>query len=405
MAQSVSPDFKQTLSQSTALGSNKVPGCILAAVDRDGQYIRHETSGSTTLTSPTTPIDPESTFWMASCGKLIGTIAALQCVERGQISLDDADAIAHVLPELVNPLVFTDPKGPDLSTVPASRRITLRHLLSHTSGLAYDFFESKLQAWRAGRGEGVLSLSGDVARTHSVPLMFEPGKGFVYGGGIDWAGELVARLNNTTLEAYLQKHIFQPLDMASTTFRLRNHPDIKKRMYPMFARQEDGVLIPSQDPWPTEPIADCAGAGLYSNVPDFMTLLADLIRDEPTVLKKETVERYMFAAQFAADSESQSAMVESMGMISAMTGTDQSNSATGINWGLGGVFFEEDVGHIKAGTLAWGGLPNVMWSANRESGAATIFATQLLPYNDAECLALERGFRGEVSRIMEHRRQ
>jgi CubicO group peptidase (beta-lactamase class C family) len=121
---------------------------------------------------------------MASCGKLIATIAALQCVERGLISLDTP--IDTILPELAQPLVFTDPHGPDLSTVPARTQITLRHLLSHTSGLAYDFFEPKLQAWRANRGERpVLSLGGDVVRAHSVPLMFEPGTGFVYGGGID----------------------------------------------------------------------------------------------------------------------------------------------------------------------------------------------------------------------------
>jgi CubicO group peptidase (beta-lactamase class C family) len=123
---------------------------------------------------------------MASCGKLVGTIAALQCVERGMIAIDDPKAISRILPELAHPLVFTDPHGPDLSTVPATTQITLRHLLSHTSGLAYDFFEPKLQAWRANKGERpVLSLGGDVVRAHSVPLMFEPGTGFVYGGGID----------------------------------------------------------------------------------------------------------------------------------------------------------------------------------------------------------------------------
>jgi CubicO group peptidase (beta-lactamase class C family) len=123
---------------------------------------------------------------MASCGKLIGTIAALQCVESGLISLDDPKAIAEILPELARPLVFSDARGPDLTSVPASTQITLRHLLSHTSGLAYDFFEPKLQAWRVNRGEPpVLSLLGDVVRAHSVPLLFEPGRGFVYGGGID----------------------------------------------------------------------------------------------------------------------------------------------------------------------------------------------------------------------------
>ncbi|KAL3449127.1 beta-lactamase/transpeptidase-like protein [Aspergillus insuetus] len=413
MADSLSAEFRDTLSKSTAPGSNKVPGCILAAVDRNGESLCLETSGSlltqsTHTSSPPMPINPNSTFWMASCGKLIATLAALQCVERGLISLDDPNAIARILPELTQPLVFTDAKGSDLTTVPATTQITLRHLLSHTSGLAYDFFEEKLQAWRVNRGEPpVLSLGGDVVRAHSVPLLFEPGTGFVYGGGIDWTGELIARLTNTSLESYLQTHIFQPLNMTSTTFRLQDHGDIQERIYPMYARGEDGTLSPSQNPWPAEPSADCAGAGLYSSVPDFIKLLADLIREEPRLLKKETIETYMFSPQFPSGSEPQLAMAQSIGMISAMTGSDQDKdkSASGINLGLGGVFFTEDSGHIKAGTLAWGGLPNVMWSANRKVGVATLFATQLLPYNDAECLALEKGFRGEVDRISEARKQ
>jgi CubicO group peptidase (beta-lactamase class C family) len=123
------------------------------------------------------------------------------------------------------------------------------------------------------------------------------------------------------------------------------------------------------EPWPAEPSADCAGAGLYSSVPDFMRLLADLIRDEPTILKRETVERYMFAPQFTADPEPRVAMSQSMGMISALTGTDPKNSTAGMNWGLGGVFFTKAAGHIEAGTLYWGGLPNVLWSASRRRGS------------------------------------
>ncbi|KAL2811976.1 beta-lactamase/transpeptidase-like protein [Aspergillus granulosus] len=162
-----------------------------------------------------------------------------------------------------------NPKGPDLTTVPATGQITLRHLLSHTSGLAYDVFEPNLAAWRASKGEGSLSFIGDVFKTHTVPLMFNPGASFVYG----WTGELVARLNNTKLEGYLQEHIFQPLRMDSTTFRLKQHPNIAKRMYPMFARQDNRVLTASQNPWPAEPSADCAGAGFYSSVGDFMKIL------------------------------------------------------------------------------------------------------------------------------------
>ncbi|KAL3466928.1 beta-lactamase/transpeptidase-like protein [Aspergillus heterothallicus] len=402
----LSSEFKDTLAESTALGQNKVPGCILAAVDRDGKYIALESPGSTTLSPPSAPIDPNSTFWMASCGKLIGAIAALQCIERGQISLDDP--VAPLLPELANPEVFTNPKGEDLTTVPATTPITLRHLLTHTSGLAYDFFEPKLHVWRASRGETPLSMGGDVVKAHSVPLLFQPGKGFVYGGGIDWAAELIARLNNTTLEAYLQQHIFAPLTMTSTTFRLREHPEIESRLYPMFARSEqDGTLTPGQIPWPADASADCSGAGLYSSVPDYTKLLADIISASPKLLRRETLDEYIFGPQLAPGSEAHAALAGSSRLISAMTGTSESASAgvrgESVNWSLGGMFFNEDVEHIRAGTVSWGGLPNVTWAANRKRGVATLYATQVLPYNDGDSAGLARGFVKEIWRVVEER--
>lgn len=135
------------------------------------------------------PISPDATFWMASCTKLLGTIAALQCVERGQISLDEP--VRTILPELKEPERFLSPAGngdgasPDLTTVKTSNEITLRQLLCHTSGISYDIFTPILMAWRASRKEGPQSLGGSVADAHSCPLVFEPGEGWAYSGGID----------------------------------------------------------------------------------------------------------------------------------------------------------------------------------------------------------------------------
>src|SRR5690606_27398195 len=132
-------------------------------------------------------VDPNATFWIASCTKLIGTIAALQCVERGQITLDEP--VGRVLHELANPEVINKaPDGaydPAFTTTPATKKITLRHLLTHSAGHGYDAFNPTLLAWRQWRGERPNSMSGTVIGGHSAPLLSEPGEGWVYSGGID----------------------------------------------------------------------------------------------------------------------------------------------------------------------------------------------------------------------------
>lgn len=153
-----------------------------------GNVIYSKASGYDGVSADAKPIDLDTTFWIASCTKLIGTIAVLQCVERGQIGLDET--VENILPELDNPGIISDGTSPDLvdsppKIHPATKKINARHLLCHTSGLAYDMFSPTLTAWRVGRGESLQGLPGDVTTAHAVPLLFEPGEGWAYGGGID----------------------------------------------------------------------------------------------------------------------------------------------------------------------------------------------------------------------------
>ena len=78
-------------------------------------------------------------------------------------------------------------------------------LLTHSSGVGYDV-EGRLKAWRQSRGEPSLAVSGHVLAAFSTPLLFEPGEGMAYGGGLDWAGILISRATGQSLGAYMQQH-------------------------------------------------------------------------------------------------------------------------------------------------------------------------------------------------------
>jgi len=338
-------------------------------------------------------MEANATFWAASCTKLLTTIAALQCVERGQIALDES--VSKVLPELAEPQIIssvgdgTSQTSSSFMLRPAAKNITLWHLLTNTSGIAYDMVHPELLAWRASRGESPMGLSGKVIEAFSVPLLCEPGEKWIYGGGYDWAGVLVCRLNGgITLEEYMQQHLFQPLGMKTTTFRAAKHTEITTHLAAMSQRQEDGSFQPAQSPWPLDAEEDSGGAGIYSSVPDYMKVLADLISDNPIMLKKETVD-LMCTPQIMAES----AMLKDPSVsqvIATMTGV--SDISAGVTWSLGSAYMTEDVGVMKKNTLVWGGMANLVWFANRERGVAGIFASQVLPPGDARCFDLALQF-------------
>lgn len=276
----------------------------------------------------------------------------------------------------------------------ATKQITLRQLLTHSSGLAYDFIDPMLQAWRSSRNESPMTLSGYVIDAQSVPLKYEPGEEWAYSGGIDWAGVLVSRLNhNITLEEYMQENICKPLGLESTSFRLEKHPEIKAKLVGMSARQPDGTMIPSQSLWPEYTPEDSAGAGLYSTVDDFTKIVGDLVRDSPVLLKKETAEQ-MFMGQLPEGSSALKSLRAQAPQLEKLTGISDMGKAA--NHALGAIYLSEQTATQKQGTLSGAGLPGCYWFANRNEGLAAFYASQVLPPGDPPSVNLAFDFFQEV---------
>ena len=360
-----------------------------------GDYIYKKASGYTTLLPNATPIDFHNTFVMASCTKLITTIAALQCVERGLITLDEP--LDPHLPELAKQEIIEFDETTGTFSCKARREsITLRQLLTHSSGIGYDHGEPALEAWRESRGEKPLCLTARVVDAFGTPLLFEPGTGWKYGGGIDWAGLLVQRLNgNTSLEAYYIENIFAPLKLESTTLHLH----LKPHLVPLFVgpsyRAPDGNLIPGLLPYPWPPGDEYGGNGLYSSVPDYIAVLGDIIKDEPVLLKKESAD-IMFSPQLPPDSDALKHLYKEQHLFENSAGGHIGD--LGINYGLGALLFTEHVplNGAPPNTLAWGGLPNLLWWANREQGVAGMYATQVIPHADGRNTKLAATFQKAI---------
>lgn len=269
--------------------------------------------------------------------------------------------------------------------------ITLRHLLTHSSGLAYDLLSPLLMAWRAEHGQGSLSYPHDstIPECYGTPLLFEPGEGWLYGGGVDWASVIVRRLNgNISLEQYFIEHIWKPVGRPAPfpIFDLNKHPEYKARLVACGNRNAAGVLENVVAPFGENGKDEHGGSGLNLTVPDYMAVLADLISDSPKLLKPETIAE-MLKPQLAPGSAAEIGLNAWSLVWAPMTG---GVVAEGVNYGIGGLLLTKDVeaAGIPADTLIWSGFTNPVWQLNKEKGVAAFFATQILPPGDPATVEL-----------------
>jgi CubicO group peptidase (beta-lactamase class C family) len=332
---------------------------------------------------------------MASCTKLLTTIATLQCIENGLVSLNDE--VYPILPELATlPIISENGLEGRLSYKDHLGRITIHSLLTHTSGLSYDFINPLLIEWRASRSEGSKVFSGTVSDAMNTPLVFEPQEGWTYGTGLDWAGIIVERITDMKLEDYFEKYIYAPLRLTLTTFHLERRPDVRERLVNLSLRTESGLT--NMNHIFADPVAEASGgAGIYSSAPDFLAVLEDLLRDSPLLLRKETVD-LMFSPQLEEESPACNDLRADISSHQHFLGG--SSDALKVNFGLGGLLLMEDVKNDRLekpkGTLSWGGATNLTWSVNRERGVALLYASNVWPPLDGPGLAVAEAFETAV---------
>ena len=255
----------------------------------------------------------------------------------------------------------------------AKAQISVRHLLAHTSGMAYDFCNEELA--RYGRATSPTSLGAAAG----VPLVFEPGSGWAYGVGLDWAGELVAAVTGQTLDVYLAEHLFGPLGMTETSF-LPTAGQAGRRAS-MHARAAGAALAPTQFGMPPPPHPGMGGGGAYSTARDYLKFLEAVLAGGAPILKP---------ASLALMTESVWEGPE-VGVLPGVNpglcaGFDPFPGET-KGWGLGFLINPKPGPNGRAaGSLAWAGLANCYYWADPASGAAGVFLAQLLPFGDPAAL-------------------
>ncbi|MDO8912555.1 MAG: serine hydrolase domain-containing protein [Phenylobacterium sp.] len=368
-----------------AVDEGKIAGAVALVTDRDGVTYEHA-AGLRAVGQPAA-MDGATVFWIASMTKAVVSVAALQLVERGKLTLDGD--LGELCPDLKDLQVLEGVAEGKPRLRPAKGFVTLRQLLSHTSGFAYTFSHPEFLAF--SQTEGALDPNSGSRAAHRQPLMFDPGQGWIYGIGIDWAGIVIEAASRQRLDAYLAENIFAPLAMFDTGFALSEGQAPRKAS--VHVRGPDGALIAIPFGLPANPEVLSGGGGLYSTAADYGKFLRMLLGDGGPVLSARTLRSL---------SESHSGAHKAGYIKSAMATMSNDfdlypHMATGH--GLATMITPEPTGDGRgAGSLAWAGLANTYYWADPEAGQGGVLMTQLLPFADPEVLsllrALERGAYG-----------
>ncbi|KAI3574091.1 beta-lactamase/transpeptidase-like protein [Fusarium oxysporum f. sp. albedinis] len=382
-----------------------IPGTTIVVVDRNGEIFAHSAGNRGIGTQE--PMTLDNVFWIASCTKMLAGVACMQLVEQGKLKLDDGDHLENLCPELKTLKVLK----PDGSFEEKKNVITLRMLLTHTAGFGYTFFNERLRDW--SHPAGIDEFSGRIEDLISLPLLFQPGEGWEYGTGIDWAGIALERASGQRLNDYLQQHVLQPLGIKNMSM-LPNKAMRSKLAY-MHQRDPDGTLrtrdhlqrlplvIDPDNEAEAASVFNSGGAGMFAQPQEYGKVLTMLLnggtcpKTGNQILRTETVDlMFRNSIEKFPNFARQPIPAAKPDLTNPIPELYPVEGDSPQGWGL--TFFLTNGGSTgrSRSTVQWAGLANLWWWADPEHGVGGIVCTQILPLADAKVLSLWADVETEV---------
>jgi methyl acetate hydrolase len=373
----------------SSLQQHKIPmavamSCTGSQVTYTGAFGKRDLKSGIALT-------PESIFMIASMTKPVTSVAAMQLVEQGKLKLDEpASTYIPALGTLQVLHGFDHATGKPVLK-PAKKPVTLRGLLTHTSGFVYDTWDADLLRFEKVTGESF--PLGTVAPL--TPLMFEPGTRWQYGTSADWSGRLVETVSGLTLEQYFQKNILMPLGMNDTSFIVQ--PDKFDRLVSEYQRQADGALTENPRTLPPPPKVDNGGGGLYSTAPDYVRFMQMILgrgkgSNGVAILEPKTVD--MMATNQVGSISAGKLKTVRPNISSDVDFHPGHKDGFGFGFLINAIAY--DGGRRSAGSLAWGGVANTYFWIDPRKQVAGVLMMQFLPFADTEALAVLADFERAV---------
>jgi len=363
------------------IGDKRIAGAVTLVV-RHGKVAWFKAQGmSDREAAKAMPAD--AMFRICSMTKPITSVAVMMLYEEGKFLLDDP--VSKYLPEFKNPRVLVKPASGATYTIPATKEITIRDLLRHTSGITYQWNDDLGPTYeKADVASGLLQFDGTIAdnvrHLAALPLLFNPGDRFEYSLGVDVLGRLVEVVSGKPLDEFFRTRIFEPLGMKDTYFfppdnkldRMATaytyYPDKGLNRFPDTPIREGSFVYSADYPSRGPKKLFSGGAGLISTAMDYARFCQMMLDDgkvgNTRLLSRKSVELMTH---------------DQLGKIAADMGF-------GLGFGVDGVKAPlSELGSV--GSCEWGGFFYTGFSIDPKEQMIVIFMAQLHPTGD---LTLDR---------------
>ncbi len=352
-----------------------VPGMVTLVARRD--YVAVDVIGAKSVGGG--PMRRGTIFRIASMTKPVAAVAAMILVEECALRLDDP--VDALLPELSDRRVLRSIDGPLDDTVPAGRSITLRDLLTLRMGLGAIFappgqypIQRAMDEWGLSPGPNMPALPPDewMRRLGELPLVHQPGEGWMYDTGSDVLGVLISRATGRTLEEFFTERIFGPLGMHDTGFQV---PETKRdRLSDCYgADPETGTLeifdAAGDSLWARPPVFESGAGGLVSTADDYLAFCKMLLRKGAyggeRILSRPSVE-----------------LMTTDHLTEGQKSDGEILFGDGVGWGFGMSIVSERTGLAPPGAFGWDGGYTTSGYSDPEEEMVGVIMTQLLAGNE-----------------------
>lgn len=359
-----------------------VPGVVAVVVNRTGTL--YSGAFGKQNTAKNEALRTDSIFRIASMTKAVTSVATMMMIEQGKLKLDDD--VATYLPAFKSMQVLTsyDEKAGTYQTVPNPKPITIRHLLTHTSGIGYSWSDPGLALVQRKTSKG-----GET----ELPLVHAPGEKWTYGAGTKVLGDVVEKLSGERIDAFTDRHISQPLGMKDTFY------EVPKAQYArvVTTNQKDaaGKISETQNP-DTIPVSLRGDGGLFSTAPDYGRFLQMLLNGgqlgSARLLKASTVAEMLKPHTNGVRVRPQPSAIPTLSKPYPLGAGEDI-------WGLGFQLADPkqpDPDMRRPGSGNWAGIYNTFFWIDPKEELGVVVMMQMLPFYDADALATLQGVERRV---------
>jgi CubicO group peptidase (beta-lactamase class C family) len=361
-----------------------VPGVVVLVTTAD-RILYHEAFGLMDA-GHGWPMRKDTIFRIASMTKPLTSTGVLMLVEEGKVGLDEP--VATYLPAFKSPQVVSrvDLAAGTYQTRPATRPITIRQLLTHTSGIGYSWSDPRLALI-----EKVTGRTSEV----DLPLLHEPGEAWTYGASTKVLGDVIAKVSGQPLEVFLGHRIFQPLGMRDTGWTV---PLDKQARVATLHQRTNGRLVETPNP-PVLTVPARGDGRLFSTAADYgrfvQMMLGEGRSGAERLLEKDTVREM-------GRNQTGNVRVRIQPVANPAYSEPYPTGAGQDVWGLGFQVAQPAKPTPDArrpGSLSWAGINNTFFWIDPQAGIGCVVLMQLLPFYDDAAMAV---LRGVETRVYQH---